>query len=486
MLVASIVGATESEIAKVPSVGDEISNDVLAEAELLHKFRNALDVPVTVCEALQGPTGLIVAELSNPELYAGEDTRAIRRDPLTALYLIVIGTPAGYLLTALINRLEDSPGERGQSDRQLPACRDSNKASRWKLCLPAKPSILFGQTTLVSYWGGLRNFRPGAAIGSLKIPGLILVGGPNAEVPPGTIKVYRNDPCQGAQFAGNVHGGRGRVIKRKRILRAVTCEKTSQFTDYNEQKSKNQKQLALRNVSLIRIIMPQPPTLRTTHTKFPVCVIDWIRFAKRPASIGSSSPQPLSHAALQIPNLRHEIPTKPVRRSSKLAAPNPQLASSIGFVSQKTHLHRAPIGSHRLSLFRTPRSKSPTCVFAALPRHCPGSRQPEISPQAACATGVYSKPSIRLRYNCPSLCPYEILNAGRKMSKEDSIEVTGTVVEKFPSGLFSVQLDQERKVLAHLAGKLRRNRIRVLAGDRVTLELSPYDLTKGRITYRHK
>ena len=70
------------------------------------------------------------------------------------------------------------------------------------------------------------------------------------------------------------------------------------------------------------------------------------------------------------------------------------------------------------------------------------------------------------------------------MSKEDSIEVTGTVVEKFPSGLFSVELDQERKVLAHLAGKLRRNRIRVLAGDRVTMELSPYDLTKGRITFR--
>ena len=72
------------------------------------------------------------------------------------------------------------------------------------------------------------------------------------------------------------------------------------------------------------------------------------------------------------------------------------------------------------------------------------------------------------------------------MSKEDSIEVTGTVAEKFPSGLFSVQLDQERLVLAHLAGKLRRNRIRVLAGDRVTIEMSPYDLTKGRITYRHK
>jgi translation initiation factor IF-1 len=73
------------------------------------------------------------------------------------------------------------------------------------------------------------------------------------------------------------------------------------------------------------------------------------------------------------------------------------------------------------------------------------------------------------------------------MSKEDCIEMTGVVVEKFPSGLFSVQLEQnEHMVLAHLAGKLRRNRIRVLAGDRVTLEMSPYDLTKGRITFRHK
>jgi translation initiation factor IF-1 len=52
--------------------------------------------------------------------------------------------------------------------------------------------------------------------------------------------------------------------------------------------------------------------------------------------------------------------------------------------------------------------------------------------------------------------------------------------------LFSVQLEQNRVVLAHLAGRLRRNRIRVLAGDRVTLELSPYDLTKGRITFRHR
>jgi translation initiation factor IF-1 len=75
---------------------------------------------------------------------------------------------------------------------------------------------------------------------------------------------------------------------------------------------------------------------------------------------------------------------------------------------------------------------------------------------------------------------------GVGLSKEDSIEVTGTVLEKFPSGLFSVQLEHEKVVLAHLAGRLRRNRIRVLAGDRVTMELSPYDLTKGRITFRHR
>ncbi len=74
------------------------------------------------------------------------------------------------------------------------------------------------------------------------------------------------------------------------------------------------------------------------------------------------------------------------------------------------------------------------------------------------------------------------------MAKEDCIEVQGTVVEKFPSGLFKVELDHDKNhtVLAHLAGKLRRHRIKVLPGDRVTVEMSPYDLTKGRITYRHK
>ncbi len=97
-----------------------------------------------------------------------------------------------------------------------------------------------------------------------------------------------------------------------------------------------------------------------------------------------------------------------------------------------------------------------------------------------------SGPSARCQPYVSALSAGRDLRFARQMSKEDSIEVTGTVVEKFPAGQFSVQLDQDRLVLAHLAGKLRRNRIRVLAGDRVTLELSPYDLTKGRITYRHK
>ena len=72
------------------------------------------------------------------------------------------------------------------------------------------------------------------------------------------------------------------------------------------------------------------------------------------------------------------------------------------------------------------------------------------------------------------------------MSKEDMIEFSGTVTELLPNAMFRVKLDNEHTILAHTSGKMRKNRIRVLAGDRVTLELSPYDLTKGRITFRHR
>ena len=72
------------------------------------------------------------------------------------------------------------------------------------------------------------------------------------------------------------------------------------------------------------------------------------------------------------------------------------------------------------------------------------------------------------------------------MSKEDMIEFSGTVVELLPNAMFRVKLDNEHLVLAHTSGKMRKNRIRVLVGDEVLVELTPYDLTKGRITYRFK
>jgi translation initiation factor IF-1 len=72
------------------------------------------------------------------------------------------------------------------------------------------------------------------------------------------------------------------------------------------------------------------------------------------------------------------------------------------------------------------------------------------------------------------------------MAKDDAIEVEGTVIEPLPNAMFRVELENEHKVLAHISGKMRMNFIRILPGDRVTVELSPYDLTRGRITYRKK
>lgn len=72
------------------------------------------------------------------------------------------------------------------------------------------------------------------------------------------------------------------------------------------------------------------------------------------------------------------------------------------------------------------------------------------------------------------------------MAKEDLIEVTGKVLEPLPNAMFRVELENGHKVLAHISGKMRMHFIRILPGDKVTLELSPYDLTRGRITYRFK
>ena len=72
------------------------------------------------------------------------------------------------------------------------------------------------------------------------------------------------------------------------------------------------------------------------------------------------------------------------------------------------------------------------------------------------------------------------------MSKEDVIEVEGVVVEAMPNAMFRVEIQGGHRLLAHISGKLRMNFIRILPGDKVTLEMSPYDLTKGRITWRSK
>src|SRR5271154_5926209 len=72
------------------------------------------------------------------------------------------------------------------------------------------------------------------------------------------------------------------------------------------------------------------------------------------------------------------------------------------------------------------------------------------------------------------------------MSKEELLEFPGFVVELLPNATFRVKLENDHEIIAHTAGKMRKNRIRVLAGDKVLVEMTPYDLTKGRITYRFK
>jgi translation initiation factor IF-1 len=78
------------------------------------------------------------------------------------------------------------------------------------------------------------------------------------------------------------------------------------------------------------------------------------------------------------------------------------------------------------------------------------------------------------------------LQEEKNMSKQDVIEVEGKVLEALPNAMFQVELENGHVVLAHVSGKIRMNFIRILPGDKVTIELTPYDLTRGRITYRFK
>lgn len=72
------------------------------------------------------------------------------------------------------------------------------------------------------------------------------------------------------------------------------------------------------------------------------------------------------------------------------------------------------------------------------------------------------------------------------MAKEDQIEMDGTVIDVLPNTMFRVQLENDHVVIAHISGKMRKNYIRILKGDKVTVQLTPYDLTKGRITFRSR
>lgn len=72
------------------------------------------------------------------------------------------------------------------------------------------------------------------------------------------------------------------------------------------------------------------------------------------------------------------------------------------------------------------------------------------------------------------------------MPKEDQIEMEGTITETLPNTMFRVELDSGHTITAHISGKMRKNYIRILTGDRVTVEMTPYDLSKGRITYRNR
>ena len=80
----------------------------------------------------------------------------------------------------------------------------------------------------------------------------------------------------------------------------------------------------------------------------------------------------------------------------------------------------------------------------------------------------------------------KLFKEGNKLAKEDVIEVEGTVVEALPNTNFKVELENGHQILAHISGKLRMNYIKILPGDKVKIELSPYDLTRGRITWRAK
>jgi translation initiation factor IF-1 len=104
---------------------------------------------------------------------------------------------------------------------------------------------------------------------------------------------------------------------------------------------------------------------------------------------------------------------------------------------------------------------------------------------AACGLALRLKESSLILPSHPTIL--RRISIGRSlMAKEEMLEFPGVVTELLPNATFRVKLENEHEIIAHTAGRMRKNRIRVLAGDKVLVEMTPYDLTKGRITYRFK
>jgi len=113
----------------------------------------------------------------------------------------------------------------------------------------------------------------------------------------------------------------------------------------------------------------------------------------------------------------------------------------------------------------------------------------EVSDDTAVAASIASRGAVRLTarvYRWHHRAQMSAVSVRRMAKSEEKIEVEGEVVEALPSTMFRVQVDGGHSVLATISGKMRKHYIRILPGDKVKVELSPYDLTRGRITYRHR
>jgi len=104
---------------------------------------------------------------------------------------------------------------------------------------------------------------------------------------------------------------------------------------------------------------------------------------------------------------------------------------------------------------------------------------------AACVPGC----AVGFRLACAftrGYCQHHSVFKGSKMASQDAIETVGTVIKVLPATMYRVRIENGHELLAHISGKMRKHFIRITAGDRVTVQISPYDLSKGRITYRHR